>query len=327
MSTNEQLLALPNGRTLAYEATGEANSNLLVIFFHGVFGRGTSPKHLNEIFIEKKVHYITPTLPGWGNSSPRDTSKPYHVGLAEDMTALIGHLHPDTANLTIYLAGGSFGTIPAQMLYGAPFTVFSLGKHVRGVLLAAPTSPFRLHPEYARSMTWGNYIAVGPPSRWIPWQLIPRIGAFLLKLQFSGAKGVDRAERFIRGFLFDKAPSEEKAAFKEWRDKQGLGEGEFERQLAENMVQSIAKTTAGLVEVGPVAHSDWGFIPKDLDAAHTDGRRVVIAASTEDELGPDYANWLKDNYKNASLRWVPGKHISTLYEMDSLFNELLQDSE
>ncbi|KAF7329902.1 AB hydrolase-1 domain-containing protein [Mycena kentingensis (nom. inval.)] len=288
MSSNEKHLPLPNGRTLAYETTGEPSSNLLVIFLHGVFGRGASPKRLQDILIKKKAHYITPTLPGWGNSSPRDTSKAYHVGLAEDMTALIEHLHPGATELKIYLAGGSYGTIPAQMLYGAPFTPVPAGQH----------------QEYARSMTWGNYFSVGPPSQWVPWQLGQRLVAVALGQQFGGPKGVERAEKFIRGFLFDKAPPEEKEAFRLWRDKQGLEEGEFEREMALNIVKSIEKTTAGFVEVSDVAHSDWGFVPKELDAAHTDGRRVVIAASTEDELGPDYANWLKENYKNATLRTI-----------------------
>ncbi|KAF7319380.1 AB hydrolase-1 domain-containing protein [Mycena chlorophos] len=326
MSSAEKLLNLPNNRVLAYEDTGDRDSNLLVIFFHGVFGVGRVPTtKLSPVLIEKRAHYITPTLAGWGNSSPRETGKSYHQALADDTTALIEHLHPGVQDFKIFVCGGSYGTVPAQMLYGAPFDIFPLGKFVRGCFLAAPFTPFKYHANYTRGMTWGNWLSVGPPSQWLPFNLLQRSVAMGVSMQFTGPKGVERAEKFIRGFLFDSAPEVEKKAFAAWREKQGLAEGEFEREMAQNMARSMEKTWAGFIECGDVINSDWAFVPKDLDEAHTEGRKVVIAASTEDELGPEFATWLHENYKNSSLKWVAGKHISTLYEMDNLFAELLQD--
>ncbi|KAJ7057103.1 Alpha/Beta hydrolase protein [Mycena amicta] len=324
MST-EKLLPLPNNRMLAYEEAGDATSTLIVIFFHGVFGVGRAPERLSPVLVEKKAHYITPTLPGWGNSSTR-TGKSYHEALAEDITALIEHLHPDTKEMKIYICGGSYGSVPAQMLYGASFDVFPPGKHVRGCLLAAPFSPFKHHTDYTRGMTWSNYFSVGPPSQIIPFNLLQRVVGAGVSMRFTGPKNVQKAEKFLRGFLFDSASAEEKAAFKAWREQQGLEEGQFEGKMAESMSKSMEKTRVGFIECGQVLHSDWGFVPKDLDDAHTVGRRVVIAASTDDELGPEFAKWLKANYKNSSLKWVPGKHISALYEMDNLLAELLQDA-
>ncbi|KAF7292822.1 AB hydrolase-1 domain-containing protein [Mycena indigotica] len=324
--SKEKLLQLPNDRVLAYEETGDVTSTVLVFFFHGVFGVGRVPKVLSPALIEKRAHYITPTLPGGGNSSPRLKTKPYHVGLAEDTMALIEHLHPGADQLQIYLCGGSYGTVPAQMLYGAPFEIFPAGKFVRGCLLGAPFTPFKHHKGYTRGMTWGNYFSVGPPSQIVPFNLIMRVAGIGVSQQFGGPKGAKKAEKFLQGFLFDGTPEEEKAAFKAWREKQGLEEGQFEREMAENMSKSISKTMAGFIECGDVIHSDWDFVPKDLDDEHTNGRKVVIAASTDDELGPEFANWLKENYKNSSLTWVPGKHISSLFVMDQLFAELLQDA-
>jgi hypothetical protein len=321
-STTEKFLTLADGRTLAYGDIGDASSSLLVIFFHGVFGVGAaSPDTLSPVHVEKKVHYITPTLAGWGNSSPRPHSTSYAAVLISDMTQLITHLHPNTANLRIYVAGGSYGTLPAQMLYGAPFDAFPLGRHIVGCFLGAPFSPFKYHTGYTKSMNWQNYFSVGPPAR-LPFQPILRMAVFGLSMKVNT---VDKAEVMIRKLLFDDTSPEESAAFAQWRESRGIEEGVFERRMATNMVKSISKSWAGFIEVGNVVQSDWGFCPNLLDDEHTTGRPMMIAASEQDDLGPDMANWLKENYRNSKLKWVPGKHLSTLYEMDNLWAELMEN--
>jgi pimeloyl-ACP methyl ester carboxylesterase len=319
---SEKYLTLADGRTLAYEDIGDVSSSLVVIFFHGVFGVGSSPTVLSPALIEKKAHFIAPTLAGWGLSSPRPPSMSYTAALASDVTELLKHLHPNTADLRIYVAGGSYGSVPAQMLYGAPFDVFPLGRNIAGCFLAAPASPFRYHTEYTRSMTWANYFSVGPPTRILPFQPLQRIFVAGLSMKLNT---VDKAEAFLRKLSFDSASPEERAAFEKWRASQGLGEGVFERKMATNLVKSISKTWAGFIEVADVLHSDWGFRPDALDDEHTTGRTMLIAASADDDLGPDMANWLQANYRNSKLKWVPGKHLSTLYEIDSLFAELLEN--
>ncbi|KAJ6618902.1 Alpha/Beta hydrolase protein [Mycena sp. CBHHK59/15] len=317
---NEKYLTLTDGRTLAYEDVGDQSSSLVILFFHGVFGIGSAPASLSPVFVEKRAHYIAPTLAGWGDSSPRSASMSYAVALTSDMTALIMHLHPNTSNLRIYVAGGSYGTVPAQILYGAPFDMFPLGRHVVGCFLAAPFSPFRWHKDYTKSMTWQNYISVGPPSRIVPFQIIPRMAVWALSMKLSS---VDQAEAFLRSLLFDSVLPEERAAHERWRVSRGLEPGVFERQMATNMVKSIAKSWAGFIEASEVIHSDWGFCPKHLDEEHTVDRPLLISASEHDDLGPDMANWLQTNYRNAKLKWIHGKHLSTLYVMDELWAEML----
>ncbi|KAJ7033713.1 Alpha/Beta hydrolase protein [Mycena alexandri] len=319
MST-EKYLTLADGRTLAYEDAGDPSSSLVVIFFHGFFGVGVAPSVLSPVLIDKKAHHINPTLAGWGFSSPRPPSIEYRVALTSDMTELINHLHPNTPDLRIYIAGGSYGTVPAQILYGAPFDIFPLGRNIRGCMLAAPFSPFKWHREYTKSMTWMNYIGVGPPAL-LPFQPLQRMAIFGLSMKLNS---VDKAEAFLRKLLFDSGP-EERAAFKTWRESRGLGEGVFERKMATNMVKSISKSWAGFIEGAEVLHSNWGFCPELLDDGHTNGRQMMIAASADDDLGPDMAQWLKENYKNSTLTWVPGKHLSTLYEMDNLWANLLEN--
>ncbi|KAJ7681750.1 Alpha/Beta hydrolase protein [Mycena rosella] len=316
----EKYLTLADGRTLAYDDTGDASSSFLVLYFHGVFGIGSAPKVLSPVLVENNAHYITPTLAGWGYSSPRPTSKSYAAVLASDMTELINYLHPNAPDLRIYIAGGSFGTVPAQMLYGAPFDVFPLGRRIAGCLIGSPFSPFKWDAGYTKSMTWANYLSVGPPARVFPFQLMQRLAVLALSIKFNT---VDKAEAFLRDFLFDNVPPEEREAAERWRVAQGLEEGEFQRRMATNLVKSISKSWAGFTEVAEVLHADWGFCPRLLDDAHTVGRPIMITPSTLDELGPDMAVWLEKNYRNSILRWIPGKHLSGHYAMDDLWAELL----
>ncbi|KAJ7286348.1 Alpha/Beta hydrolase protein [Mycena rebaudengoi] len=319
MST-EKFLTLADGRTLAYEDSGDPTSSLVVLFFHGLMGVGSAPLALAPALVEKKAHYIAPTLAGWGNSSPRPSSMSYAAALTADTTALINHLYPDTSRLRIYVGGGSYGTVPAQVIYGAPFDVFPLGRHVFGCLIGAAFSPFKWHTQYAKSMTWQNYITVGPPARTLPFQILPRATVWAVSMKVNS---VDKAEKFIRELLFDGAPPDERAAYTKWRESRGQEDGLLQRQMATNMYKSISKSWAGFIEVSDVLHSDWGFAPQLLDEEHTAGRPVYILASTGDELGPDMTNWLEANYRNAKVKWINGKHLAGYYEMDNIWAEML----
>ena len=71
------------------------------------------------------AHYIAPTLPGNGESSSTPTGVPYHLNLCQTITALLEELYPSTgsrgnASERLFIGGGSYGSVPAEMLYGAP---------------------------------------------------------------------------------------------------------------------------------------------------------------------------------------------------------------
>ncbi|KAF4619294.1 hypothetical protein D9613_005515 [Agrocybe pediades] len=317
---DEKYLELSDGRTLAYVDIGDPSSSRLVIFFHGVFGVGTAPT-LQPFLQEKNVHYVAPTLPGWGSSSPRNKDVPYHVNLASDVTQLINHLHPHDLNLKIYLAGGSYGTVPAQMLYGAPFDIFPYGRDVVACLLLAPFSPFRLHKDYAKTMDTPSYISVGPPSQSIPFKIIPRMTSAFMKTKISS---VEKCEVFIRQTLFDNMGPEEKEKFKKYREENNKQEGEVERSFAENVYRSVHETWDGFFEVSDVIHSDWGFAPDALDEEHN-RRPILIVGSVEDTMAPDaMAKWLAANYKNAHLRSINGGHLAALFHLNDLWKQLFE---
>lgn len=315
----EHTLELPGGRALSYARNGNPSSSTLIIFFHGVFGVGDAANP-SAVLTAKNVHFVAPTLPGWGNSSPLPSSTPYHVGLAADITALIKHLYPNDSNLKLYVAGGSYGTIPAQMLYGAPFDIFPPGRYLAGCLVLAPFSPLRYHKGYSKTMTMSNYISVGPPSQIIPFRLLQR----LIVLGIGGKlKTEENAEKFIRETLFDNMEEEELTAFKKWRETQGRAEGEVEKNMAKNVVKSVSKTWAGFMEVADVAHSDWGFRPDALDNDHTK-RPIFVVASAGDTLAPDdMAKWLASTYKNATLKSITGGHLASLFHLEEIWSEFL----
>src|SRR5215471_17278825 len=168
----EKYLALPGSRTLAYEENGNPKSPIVFLFFHGVFSVGSATRP-SKVVLEKGVHIVSPTLPGWGNTSSLPSSTSFALGIASDITRLINHLHPNETGLKLYLGGGSFGTVPAQILYGASYDIFPPGKYIAGLMLLAPFSPFRYHTNYTKTMTWMNYIGIGPPAVLIPFNIIP----------------------------------------------------------------------------------------------------------------------------------------------------------
>ena len=315
----EKYLELSDGRSLAYAESGNSSSSTLVLYLHGTFTIGRASD--SKVLMEKGVHYISPTLPGWGTSSPRNKDKTFALGLASDITALIDHLHPHDLNLKIYIAGGSFGTVPAQMLYGAPFDVFPYGRYVAGCMLLGPISPPRYHTDYTKSLTTANYISIGPPSRYVPFKLVPRLVAFMIYRQ---TKTVEDAERFIRSLLFDKMKEEESAAFKKWKEENGKEDGELERQMAEDVKASVQYSWEGCLDAPDVIHEDWGFNPSQLDDEHNK-RPVFIVTTDGDTMTPDAnAKWLAASYKNSRYQSLPGGHIAAMFHMNDLWRQFLE---
>ncbi|PPQ98461.1 hypothetical protein CVT24_004140 [Panaeolus cyanescens] len=318
--SEDKFLQLPDNRTLVYQDIGDASSSTVVLFFHGAFGVGHASL-LQPVLKEKGVHFIAPTLPGWGQSTPRPTNQPYNVCIANTTSALLDHLHPNDPDLKIYISGGSFGTVPAQILYGAPFDLFPYGRKVVGCLILAPFSPYKYHPEQSKYMTFQNWVSVGTPTQIVPFRLVQRVIVWLIrrKLQNEG-----KAEAFVRKVLFETMKEDERAAYAEWREKFGLKEGDFERKMGSNMVKSIAHSSEGCLEMADAIHSDWGFNPDTLNDEHNK-RPIVIATSAGDTMAPDgMAVWLNDHYKNAHLERVDGGHIAALFHLNDIWKKLFE---
>ncbi|KAJ7591317.1 hypothetical protein C8J56DRAFT_1013999 [Mycena floridula] len=224
--SSERYLTLTDGRIIAYAETGGPTSSIVVVFLHGVFGIGAGS------FMPRDVHYLVPTVPGWGESSPRDTSKSFTASFLSNMSEFISAVHSNHENMKLYVAGGSYGTALAQILYGATFEIFPLGKHIVGCIILAPFSLFRHHKEYSKSMNWKNHIAVGVRS---PFNIISRLTAGIISTKI---KSVESARSVIREVMFKNITPEEQAAFDKWSKENGISQDEFELEMTENAVKT-----------------------------------------------------------------------------------------
>lgn len=318
--SKEEYLQLEGGRVLAYAHTGNTSSNNVVIFLHGVFGVGrVNPKTIAPVFIEKGVHHLAPTLPGWGNSSPPPASTTFHDYLYEVITILVTHFHPDTSSIKLYISGGSYGTMAAQMLYGAPYDVFPLGRQIAGVMLIAPFSPPHIHKNYTKCLSWANYTAIGPPSRYLPTM---KLGKVMME---DKVNTLEKAAAFIHDFGFKKMTPGEREAFERFKEKHGIADGETEKTMGEGVYSSVAKTWEGFFAVAKVFHSGWGgYDPTSLDDEHA-RKPVLLVMTHEDKDNKLMGEWLLKNMRNVRGRYEEGGHMASVFVLDDIWADFLSD--
>lgn len=313
----DKTLTLPDGRTIAYADNGNTSSLSLVLFLHGAFGVGDASRP-PRVLLDRNVHFVSPSLPGWGRSSPVPSCGAYAATLASDITALITHLHPQTSHkLRLYLCAHSFGTVPAQILYGLPHHKFPLGRQLAALVLLAPHSPPHCHAEYGRAMTWPSYIMAGPPARYVPFNLVMHVVRILIAGQFSSESA---AEAFMRKSMVAAMDEEERELFVQWREEQAVEEGQFEREVGRNAFRSVAHSWRGFLDLPAIYHSGWGqFCPANIESDCP----VLVVSSKNDYMAPAaMAQWLAATYKSAQLKNIPGSHVSAFFHLDEIWNEV-----
>jgi hypothetical protein len=308
------LLSLDSGRVVAYEQDGDPQSNRVLLFFAGIFVVG-SIQHSYPVVKEQGLHHIAVTLPGWGNATPVPPSSTFAKTLIGDITALFDHLYADTSDLKIYVVGGSFGSVPTQIIYGAPFDVFPLGRNVAGMMLLAPFSPFRIHKDYGKSLIWRDWLSVGPLTKYLP---IPTILSLVMRAKF---RSVEASEQMLRQIMFDKMDEAEKERFEAHCRKLGSTPDEFIKTWAGESVRSVENGWEGFKQCAVALHSDWGFT-FPLDDEHARGK-VVIKVSKRDELGSGMGEYLAQNYANSEFVVEEGGHLSGIYTLNEAIAHLL----
>jgi pimeloyl-ACP methyl ester carboxylesterase len=308
----EHILSLPGDRQLAYAQNGPPKSRTVILFFTGIMSVGTAA-HVPESCRDIQALWISPTLPGMGNSSTRDLSVPYYVSLARDMTALLNHLYPTADFDTLYLAGGSYGTVQAQMLYGAPYDLFPFGRKIAGCLLLSGFSHLKHHVGYAKKVNWHNWFSIGPPTRVIPFHLLQHLFKSVIG---SKLQTLDGARAFLKQTIFNTMDHDEKQLFYEYLAKEGLTESGFIDKMARGTIK-CCQNWDGFMEVSDIIHSDWGFDPRTLDAEHA-SKAMLVVGSKSDYIGGGTNDWLVASYNSAALKLFPGSHISALFYLDEL---------
>ncbi len=317
----DKRLILPDGRTLAYADNGNTSSTTLILYLHGAFSVGDASR-LSPTLVQRNVHFVAPSLHGWGHSDPIPNLSNYSKTLAADITALITHLHPDLQDLKLYICAHCFGTVGAQILYGLDFDIFPLGRHINAIILVSPYSPPHIHLEYHRTMSWQLFFVAGPPTRYVPYNLIPRIVKCFIT---SWIKNIAKTEAVMRNFLFDHMSEEEGEVFSRWRENHGVEEGEIEQIMAKKIAKSVAQTWQGFFDIATIYHSGYQW---RLPSKHgEDGRarpRIHILCAKEDQITPvAMAEWLAATYGPlAILRVVNGGHMASMFHLDEIWAQI-----
>jgi len=175
-------------------------------------------------------------------------------------------------------------------------------------MLLAPASPFRIHKDYAKSLSWRDWISIGPLTQYLP---IPSLLSLAMGPKF---KTVDSAEKVLRQVTFDKMDEAEKEKFGAHCQKLGTTPDEFIKSWAGSSVKSVENGWEGFKQCAVALHSDWGFT-FPLDAEHARGK-VLIKVATGDELRPGMGEYLAQNYANSELTVGEGGHIFGIYTLN-----------
>ncbi|KAI0366124.1 hypothetical protein BV20DRAFT_1002877 [Pilatotrama ljubarskyi] len=315
----ESSLSLPDGRTLAYSHSGPCDSDIFFIWFPGLFSVGDTSNPAPPIQ-QRHAQNLSPTLPGWGNTSPPLPGKTFAETVVSDTHALLRHLRPryNPATLRIYVAGGSFGTVPTQMVFGAPYDAFPYGRQIAGMMLMAPFSPFREQAEYREGLSWRDWVSVGPLTQVVPGRGVQRLVKVLLQ---GKTRDVPSAEAFLRKEFFGPMNEKERERYAVWRARRGVEEGYFERWMAAGMVKSVSKTWEGFLATADAMHSEWGFRIRELDEEHA-SKPVVLALGKEDRSLLGMGRWLSESYRNVTVRELEGGHLAGAWSVDDVLEDL-----
>lgn len=99
-------------------------------------------------------------------------------------------------------------------------------------MLLAPFSLFPIYKNYTKSLSWRDWVGVGPLTKYIP---IPTLFTLPMRSMF---KSVDSTEQTLRPILLDKMDEAEKEKFEAHCQKLGTTPDEYIKSRAEDSVRS-----------------------------------------------------------------------------------------
>ncbi|KAI9014235.1 Alpha/Beta hydrolase protein [Hyaloraphidium curvatum] len=309
MPTPTFVHALPAGGALQYSSAGVPASEKTVIFWPGLFGVASAETRFEPLLKTRGIHWIAITPPGQGGSKFPPGAGPLATWLPAAVADLLRALGKKPETLRLLVAGGSYGTVHAQVVYGAPASAFEFAGCLVGALLMAPFSPFALHADYSRDMGWGTYLAVGRPSLYLP---VLRIASWITSSKLSTEEG---ALAFMKDTLFDTMDAAERERFAEWRARYGVAEGELERGMARGAAEAVAGGWECFLGCATEINADWGFVLRELKGR---GKVLVVMGKGDDRAPNGMGEWLVREYPDAEVVHVHGGHLSGLFEMEEV---------
>ncbi|KAH8799289.1 hypothetical protein DL96DRAFT_1824410 [Flagelloscypha sp. PMI_526] len=238
---------------------------------------GTANPPLGNV-AHKDVHFITLTLPGWGLSSPRPSGVPFHTIVRRDTPAPKA---PPSRH-----AGGSYGSIPTQVIYGSSLDEFPQRDRIVRVLVLACLVALYKVPDYGEHMTMSTYLSFGPMAYNSPFKILLRIAAWSIRTHVSTP---EKGTAFIEGFIFDKIlwASTSTKAFK--RHTQSTAPSFF---FLEKPQTSYIRNYCRFSDTSIAVNADCG-LRDDIFRSPTDSTQhypgfapVLIVAATGDDMRP-----------------------------------------
>ncbi|KIY49503.1 alpha/beta-hydrolase [Fistulina hepatica ATCC 64428] len=317
----DKRLTLPDGRVLAYADAGNTSSNTVVLFLHSAFDVGDASRP-PLIVLKNNLHFVAPTLPGWGKSSPVSRVSAYAQTILTDMSFLLDHLHPAAhrgRGLDIILCGQGLGTIAAQILFSAPTAAFPpSGCRINKLVLVSPCSPPRLHRAHSAFLTGWAHILLG--SHLIPSYISTAVAKYVASRQL---RSTPETQSLVRCYLSDGLGDDGQHALEAWEEAHGRSASQLERDIAVKAAQSVACSWRGFGDLPVVFHSDWLGMTVRPDQSGSGGVFIVIAKS-DTVISPEFGRWLaSEYYENATLLCVEGGHLSTIFWMEKIWQDIL----
>ncbi|PFH52531.1 hypothetical protein AMATHDRAFT_139589 [Amanita thiersii Skay4041] len=318
----DKRLTLPDARILAYADNGNTSSSIVVLYLHGVFTVGDASR-LSPALLEKNVHFVAPTLPGWGASSPIPDVSSYPKTFAADITVLLNYLHPQQQNLKLYICAHCFGTVVAQMLCNLSYDVFPLGHRISACILVSPYSPPHCHFAYARSMSWQPYVLAGPPARYVPFNILPRLFRLIISLRVQSRPATDAV---VQKYLFDGLSEEETESLLKWKERHGVEEGQFEKEIVRNAIKSVALTWRGFLDMPTIYHSNYGWRPPNFEDRPSAPYFYIVCAQDDPIIPAAMAQWLAKEYGTmVHFTILNGSRLSALIHLDEVWENVFND--
>ncbi|KAL3921903.1 MAG: hypothetical protein SGILL_002497 [Bacillariaceae sp.] len=225
---SDETLELTDGRTLAYRTCGAkaAASKSVVFAFHGALGTGDFDIWC-PVFERLGWFVVSPTLPGWGLSSPYESPGYTLQQYAEnDMVQLTSHVFRDLLKSDIKeeqqfsCLGISFGCVHALAC------AVHLPDQVKGLYLLGPHGPFD-DPSFnpLKGMALPSQMGLGTIGYHLPW-----LTKWTAKIVQKSVSTPEKARAFVKANLLDAMNHAEKNQFEqlapqELKDNLSSGQG------------------------------------------------------------------------------------------------------
>lgn len=304
---NDSFLVLKDRRKLAFQTCGvsaenETKDTLLVLAFHGALGTGDF-KISSPLFESLGWRVISPTIPGWGQSSPQEGRT--LADWPHDVAQLLGSLGIDPERKFVAL-GISYGCVHA-IACAAYF-----GVRLQGLALLGPHGPFD-DPNFnpLAGMNFPSAFGLGRVANSLPF-LGRMAGDYVRKATSTPTKARDFVQKMVLSKL---SPIES--------EQLALAPAGVRGHLLSGvgMHYSLMESIVGYAEIPQVLRS-WKAEDLTKVACPTH-----IFVGNQDQITPlAGATYLRDKIAGSRLTILEGGHFSLVLLFEKCVSEFAKET-